>query len=85
LEKDGGIKLSEEDFNEVPVQELAKKSIRPNESLESETLAVVLEKQGKLTQALAMYEKLMVNNPEKSSTFAVRISALKERLNEEIK
>ncbi len=85
LEKDGGIRLSEEGFNEVPVQELAKKSIRPNESLESETLAVVLEKQGKLTQALAMYEKLMVNNPEKSSTFAVRISALKERINEENK
>jgi len=32
-----------------------------------------------------MYEKLMVNNPEKSSTFAVRISALKERINEENK
>jgi hypothetical protein len=81
LEKDGGIKLSEEDFEEVPVQELAKKSILANESLESETLALVLEKQGKLAQALAMYEKLMINNPEKSSTFAVRIAALKERLN----
>lgn len=85
LEKDGGIKLSDDGFEDVPVQELAKKSIRANDSLESETLALVLEKQGKLAQALAMYEKLMVNNPEKSSTFAVRISALKERLNEEIK
>jgi len=81
LEKDGGIKLSEEDFEEVPVQELAKKSILANESLESETLALVFEKQGKLAQALAMYEKLMINNPEKSSTFAVRIADLKERLN----
>lgn len=85
LEKDGGIKLSEDGFEEVPVQELAKKSIRADESLETETLALVLEKQGKLSQALAMYEKLMVNNPEKSSTFAVRISALKERLNSENK
>ncbi len=85
LEKDGGIKLSEEEFEEVPVQELAKKSIRADESLESETLALVLEEQGKLAQALAMYEKLMVNNPEKSSTFAVRIADLKERLNNENK
>ncbi len=85
LEKDGGIKLSEEGFEAVPVQELAKKSIRVDESLESETLALVLEEQGKLAQALAMYEKLMVNNPEKSSTFAVRIADLKDRLNNENK
>jgi hypothetical protein len=65
------------------VQELAKKSIRVDNSLESETLALVLEKQGKIAQALAMYEKLMVNNPEKSSTFAVRIAALSERLKNE--
>jgi|GEM_PF-966046 hypothetical protein len=83
LEKDGGIKLSEDGFEEVPVQELAKKSIRVDNSLESETLALVLEKQGKIAQALAMYEKLMVNNPEKSSTFAVRIAALSERLKNE--
>ena len=29
-----------------------------------------------------MYEKLMLNNPEKSSTFAVRIAALKTLISE---
>ena len=81
LEKDGGIRLDEESADPIPVQELAKKSIANSNSLESETLAIVLEKQGKYAQALAMYEKLMVNNPEKSSTFAIRIVALRELIN----
>ena len=68
-------------YDAVSVQELAQNSIRPSDSVESETLAVILEKQGKLQQALAMYEKLMVNNPEKSSTFAVRIAELQSKLN----
>ena len=83
LEKDGGIELSESYYSAVPIQELAKKSISPNEALQTETLALVLEKQGKYAQALAMYEKLIVNNPEKSSTFAVRIDALKTLLSKE--
>lgn len=81
LEKDGGISLSDEGFEAVPVSELAENSLRTDDTLESETLALVLEKQGKLDKALAMYEKLMVNNPEKSSTFADRIIALRARLN----
>lgn len=81
LEKDGGITLDSDAYDAVSVQELAQNSIRPSDSVESETLAVILEKQGKLQQALAMYEKLMVNNPEKSSTFAVRIAELQSKLN----
>ncbi len=82
LEKDGGIVPDFNTYDDVSVQELAKKSILPSGILETETLAVILEKQGKLAQALAVYEKLMVNNPEKSSTFAVRIAEIKARINE---
>ena len=82
LEKDGGIELSEGGFDEVSIQELGKKSLAADGLLETETLAIVLEKQGKYAQALAMYEKLMLNNPENSSTFAVRIAALKTLLSE---
>ena len=82
LEKDGGITHSDSEYEEVSIQELGKKSITADSSLESETLAVVLERQGKYAQALAMYEKLMLNNPEKSSTFAVRIAALKTLISE---
>lgn len=80
LEKDGGIDLSDSDFEAMPVQELAKKSVSAENSLESETLALILEKQGKIAQAIAMYEKLILKYPEKSSIFAVRISALKTQL-----
>ena len=82
LEKDGGIVSDFDSYNDVSVQELAKKSVLPSGILETETLAIILEKQGKLSQALAVYEKLMVNNPEKSSTFAVRIAEIKARINE---
>jgi tetratricopeptide (TPR) repeat protein len=44
--------------------------------LETETLAVVFEKQGKFDRAIAIYEKLISRNPEKSSTFAARIEEL---------
>lgn len=65
---------------EVPVEVLGKKSITKDESLETETLAVVLEKQGKFDRAIGIYEKLIAKYPEKSSTFAVRISELKNKI-----
>lgn len=71
------------DENEVTdsrsIEELAKKSANPSQSLETETLAVVYEKQGKYDKAIEIYEKLMVRNPEKSSIFAGRIEELKNK------
>lgn len=66
--------------DEVPIEVLGKKSIQVDDSLDTETLAVVLEKQGKFDKAVAVYEKLIVKYPEKSSTFAVRISELKQKI-----
>lgn len=73
LEKDGGIVLDGTAFEDVPVQELAKKSIQFDESLETETMAVMLVKQGKRDKAIAIYKKLISKYPEKSSIFAARI------------
>lgn len=71
------------DENDVPdsrsIEELAKKSANPTHTLETETLAVVYEKQGKYDKAIEIYEKLMVRNPEKSSIFAGRIEELKNK------
>ena len=53
-----------------------KKSIEPDEILGTETLAIILENQGRYEQALAIYKKLLAHNPEKSSTFAPRIKHL---------
>lgn len=53
-----------------------KKSLRTDESIGTETLAVILEQQGYYDRALAIYKNLLALNPEKSSTFAPRIQNL---------
>lgn len=58
-----------------------KKSIQADSSLGTETLAVILEKQGKYDKALAVYKNLLAQNPEKSSTFAPRIELLETLIN----
>ena len=57
-----------------------KKSIVPDEFLGTETLAVILEKQGRVEQALAIYKNLLAHNPEKSSNFAPQIERLETLL-----
>ena len=74
---------SEEDLGEksnLSVEDLGKKSIAKEGGLETETLAVVFEKQGKFAQAIEVYEKLIARNPEKNSNFAIRILELKMKL-----
>ncbi len=68
------------DVDNVPIEVLGKNSIKADDSLDTETLAVVLEKQGKLEKAVEVYEKLIVKYPEKSSIFAARISELNSRI-----
>lgn len=70
-----------QDEEVVPAESNDKKSLRPDTILGTETLAVVLEKQGKFDKALAIYEKLLARNPEKSSIFAPQIERLKARIN----
>lgn len=57
-----------------------KKNIDPDEFLGTETLAVILEKQGRLEQALTIYKNLLAHNPEKSSNFAPQIERLETLL-----
>ena len=45
----------------------------------SETLAVLMEKQGHIDKAIEMYEKLSLINPEKSAYFAALIEKLKKQ------
>ena len=58
-----------------------KKSLTANASLGTETLAVILEKQGRYDKALEIYKNLLAHNPEKSSIFAPRIEKLTSLIN----
>lgn len=65
----------------TPAETKDKKSLSADASLGTETLAVILEKQGKYDKAIEIYKNLMARNPEKSSIFAARIERLSALLN----
>jgi len=59
---------------------LAEKNLVEPEEIGTETLATVFERQGHTGKAIAIYEKLSLKYPEKSSYFAEKISSLKNHL-----
>jgi hypothetical protein len=71
----------EDEPEEIPedVFEMAVTSITREDDLASESLAEILEKQGKWTAAAEMYRKLGLRNPAKSAYFASRAEAAKKR------
>ncbi|MBR1792233.1 MAG: tetratricopeptide repeat protein [Bacteroidales bacterium] len=73
--QDGGYPASEASPVES-LESLGKKSIVPDSSLVSETLALLLERQGKFEKAIEMYEKLCILYPEKNTIFASRIAEI---------
>lgn len=60
--------------------QLAKESVREDDEILSEPLAMILESQGHIDKAIDMYERLSLQNPEKSSSFAAKIEELKTQL-----
>ncbi len=70
------VQLKPDDTGEREVQHIAEHSNEPEEII-TETMAEVLEMQGKPEQAIEIYEKLSFNNPSKSAYFAAKIEKLK--------
>jgi hypothetical protein len=62
--------------------DIDKNSLAENDDFVSETLALVYEKQGYYTKAIKIYQKLILEFPEKSSFFASRIEKLKNTSNQ---
>ena len=60
-------------------QDLARRSLEEKEDRATETLAELLSRQGHYQRAIAMYEKLCLIFPEKSSFFALKIEKLKHK------
>ena len=59
---------------------MARKSEEFHAEVASESLAQLFFKQGQLHTALEMYEKLLLQNPDKKDIFAARIKSIKEEL-----
>lgn len=72
----------EEENDEIPatVFEMAVNSISREDGIVSESMAVVYEKQGKIAEAINIYKKLSLNNPEKSTYFADKIENLQKEI-----
>jgi tetratricopeptide (TPR) repeat protein len=72
----------EEENDEIPatVFEMAVNSISREDGIVSESMAVVYEKQGKIAEAINIYKKLSLNNPEKSTYFAEKIENLQKEI-----
>ncbi|HTO17041.1 MAG TPA: hypothetical protein VLZ83_14825 [Edaphocola sp.] len=72
----------EEENNEIPpeVFEMAVNSISREDSIISESMAIVYEKQGKVKEAIDIYKKLILNNPNKSTYFADKIENLQKEI-----
>jgi tetratricopeptide (TPR) repeat protein len=60
-------------------RKVAARSIAENFGVASETLAALLEAQGLYDKAIAMYERLCLQYPEKNSFFAAKIEELKNK------
>lgn len=57
--------------------DLSVRSTRAEPDLASESLAKILARQGKTDRAIAVYERLMVKQPEKMAYFAAQIESLR--------
>lgn len=72
--------ISDEESEDIP-DEIFKQAMDSitETTVISESMAIILAKQGKLDKAIELYKKLSLKNPQKNSYFADRILELKKK------
>ncbi|HEU4607593.1 MAG TPA: hypothetical protein VFS31_05745, partial [Chitinophagaceae bacterium] len=74
--KTAAVEATEEETNQQQIQIMAGHSVEGREA-ETEAMAEVWLKQGNKQKAIAIYQKLSLQNPAKSHYFAAKIEQLK--------
>ena len=69
---------STEDIH-VEVEDLSEESSRVSNHIASENFAKILVRQGKFKKAIAIYNELILKNPEKKAYFAFQIQTLNDK------
>ena len=76
MKKINADQIHEDEKTDKLIQHLAESS-NTQANIVTEAMADVLIKQGRIEQAVEMYEKLSLNYPAKSAYFAAKIESLK--------
>ena len=64
----------------VEIEDLSERSTTLKGPLLTESYAKILSRQGRFDQAIEVYKKLLVKNPEKSTYFAEKIADLQKKM-----
>jgi tetratricopeptide (TPR) repeat protein len=64
----------------VEIEDLSESSTTLNGPLVTESYAKILSRQGRFQQAIEVYNKILVKNPEKSAYFAEKIADLEKKM-----
>jgi len=64
----------------VEIEDLSERSTTLKGQLLTESYAKILSRQGRFDQAIEVYKKLLVKNPEKSTYFAEKIADLQKKM-----
>lgn len=83
LSETSGSTIKEPDESPLSEEEDLSKKTTQIQDIATQTLASIYERQGKLEEAITIYEQLKINRPERAAEFDEEIKSLKARLDQQ--
>lgn len=80
IKKEPRIQPIRQGGSNVEIEDLSERSTTLKGPLLTESYAKILSRQGRFDQAIEVYKKLLVKNPEKSTYFAEKIADLQKKM-----